>query len=187
VSRPRLWYGALAAHDAAGSSPRDDFDGEVWPVGHNGSDSWLPPRSRLSLPRRGADLGEGGESCLIWTADTVGAESGGDFFAIGHGHPLGFYAQLLSTRRRAERNLSSLGELRAVGPSGDHRALSQPINLKGTSKNSPRQSLTTKLPSNDSALFPFRFVDVRSRRVRVWHCPKFSRRGNGPCRWNDSD
>jgi hypothetical protein len=60
-----------------------------------------------------------------------------NFFAIGHDHPLGFYAQLLSTRRRAERYLSSLGELMAVGPSGDHRALSQPINLKGTSENSP--------------------------------------------------
>jgi hypothetical protein len=30
----------------------------------------------------------------------------------------------------------------------------------GTSKNSPRQLRTTKLPWNDSALFPFRFVDV---------------------------
>ena len=33
--------------------------------------------------------------------------------------------------------------------------------LKGTSKNSPHQSRTTKLPPNDSALFPFR-LDVHS-------------------------
>ena len=40
---------------------------------------------------------------------------------------------------------------------------------EGTWKNSPRQSRTTKLPSNDSALFPFRFVDVHASRVRDWH------------------
>jgi KUP system potassium uptake protein len=39
----------------------------------------------------------------------------------------------------------------------------------GTSKNSLHRSRTTKLPSNDSALFSFRFVDVHSRRVRDWH------------------
>jgi hypothetical protein len=36
------------------------------------------------------------------------------------------------------------------------------VDLQAASKNSPRQSRTTKLPSNDSALFPFRFVDVHS-------------------------
>ena len=36
----------------------------------------------------------------------------------------------------------------------------------GTSKNRPRRSRATKLPPNDSALFPFRFADVHSRRVR---------------------
>jgi hypothetical protein len=37
------------------------------------------------------------------------------------------------------------------------------VDLHGaTSKNNPRQLRTTKLPSNDSALFPFRFVDVHS-------------------------
>jgi hypothetical protein len=40
--------------------------------------------------------------------------------------------------------------------------------LKGTSKNSPHWPRITKLPSNDSALFPFRFVDVHVRRVRDW-------------------
>lgn len=50
------------------------------------------------------------------------------------------------------------------------RPLYDPLkDLEGTSKNSPRQSRTTKLPSNDSALFPFRFLDVHCRRVRNWH------------------
>ena len=38
----------------------------------------------------------------------------------------------------------------------------------GTSKNRPHRSRATKLPPNDSALFPFRFADVHSRRVRDW-------------------
>ena len=41
--------------------------------------------------------------------------------------------------------------------------------LKGTSKNSPYRLLTTKLPPNDSALFPFRFVHVHASKVRDWH------------------
>jgi hypothetical protein len=43
----------------------------------------------------------------------------------------------------------------------------------GTSKNSPQRSLTTKLPSNDSGLFPLRFADVHSRRVRDRHWNQF--------------
>jgi hypothetical protein len=41
--------------------------------------------------------------------------------------------------------------------------------IMGTSKNSPYRSLTTKLPPNDSALFPFRFVDVHASKVPDWH------------------
>ena len=47
--------------------------------------------------------------------------------------------------------------------------ITQKLKLKGTSKNSPHRSLTTKLPPNDSALFPFRFVDVHASKVRDWH------------------
>src|SRR5580693_2356738 len=50
---------------------------------------------------------------------------------------------------------------------GHHRA------QEGTSKNSPQRSLTTKLPSNDSGLFPLRFADVHSRRVRDRHWNQF--------------
>jgi transposase len=38
--------------------------------------------------------------------------------------------------------------------------------VKGTSKNWSYRSSATKLPANDSALFPFRFTDVHSETVR---------------------
>ena len=41
--------------------------------------------------------------------------------------------------------------------------------LQGTSKNSPHRSRTTKLPPNDSALFPFRFAGVHASKVHDWH------------------
>jgi putative DNA primase/helicase len=41
--------------------------------------------------------------------------------------------------------------------------------VPGTSKNSPHRSRTTKLPPNDSALFPFRFAGVHASKVRDWH------------------
>ena len=40
---------------------------------------------------------------------------------------------------------------------------------KGTLKNSPHRSRTTKLPPNDSVLFPFRFAGVHASKVRDWH------------------
>ena len=43
----------------------------------------------------------------------------------------------------------------------------------GTSKNSPYRSRATRLPSNDSALFLFRFVDVHSRAARDWQRNQF--------------
>jgi hypothetical protein len=43
------------------------------------------------------------------------------------------------------------------------------LTIGGTSKNSSHRSRTTKLPPNDLALFPLRFVDVQASRVRDWH------------------
>ena len=40
------------------------------------------------------------------------------------------------------------------------------IILMGTSKNSRHRSDATKLPANDSASFPFRFIDVHCRLAR---------------------
>jgi hypothetical protein len=48
-----------------------------------------------------------------------------EFFALARVTPSPFMRSYYL--RVAERYLSSQGELRAVGPSGDHRALSQPI------------------------------------------------------------
>jgi hypothetical protein len=48
-----------------------------------------------------------------------------EFFALARVTPSPFMRGYY--QRVAERYLSSQGELRAVGPSGDHRALSQPI------------------------------------------------------------
>jgi hypothetical protein len=49
-----------------------------------------------------------------------------------------------------------------------------PINwIKGTSKNSRYRSRATRLSSNDSGLFSFRFVDVHSRTVRDWQRNQF--------------
>jgi hypothetical protein len=45
--------------------------------------------------------------------------------------------------------------------------------LKGTSKNSRYRSRATRLSSNDSGLFSFRFVDVHSRTVRDWQRNQF--------------
>src|SRR5271167_2598575 len=44
---------------------------------------------------------------------------------------------------------------------------------KGTSKNSRYRSRATRLSSNDSGLFSFRFVDVHSRTVRDWQRNQF--------------
>jgi clan AA aspartic protease (TIGR02281 family) len=45
--------------------------------------------------------------------------------------------------------------------------------FKGTSKNSRYRSRATRLSSNDSGLFSFRFVDVHSRTVRDWQRNQF--------------
>jgi hypothetical protein len=45
--------------------------------------------------------------------------------------------------------------------------------LEGTSKNSRYRSRATRLSSNDSGLFSFRFVDVHSRTVRDWQRNQF--------------
>jgi hypothetical protein len=44
---------------------------------------------------------------------------------------------------------------------------------EGTSKNSRYRSRATRLSSNDSGLFSFRFVDVHSRTVRDWQRNQF--------------
>ena len=45
--------------------------------------------------------------------------------------------------------------------------------LKGTSKNSSRSSSATKSPAIDSALFPFRFIDVHPRAACDWEQAQF--------------
>jgi hypothetical protein len=45
--------------------------------------------------------------------------------------------------------------------------------LMGTSKNSRYRSAVTKLPANDSASFPFRFINVHCRVVRDWRREQF--------------
>jgi hypothetical protein len=52
-----------------------------------------------------------------------------EFFALARITPSPFMRSYY--QRVAERYLSSQGELRAVGPSGDHRALSRPITWWG--------------------------------------------------------
>src|SRR5215471_5791177 len=45
--------------------------------------------------------------------------------------------------------------------------------IMGTSKNSRYRSAVTKLPANDSASLPFRFINVHCRVVRDWQRKQF--------------
>src|SRR5262249_54211397 len=48
-----------------------------------------------------------------------------------------------------------------------------PGSLKGTSKNRRYSSAATEMPTNDSASFPFRFIDVHAGAVRDRHREQF--------------
>ena len=68
-------------------------------------------------------------------------------------------------------NAQQVGFPDAVAAWAFDRLLNNPVvdhvanTLKGTSKNRPYSSNATKLPANDSASFPFRFINVHSEAV----------------------
>jgi hypothetical protein len=82
-----------------------------------------------------------------------------------------FFRESMSNRLNDERSATVviMQRVHKNDVSGDILAREADYCHMGTSKNSSHQSRTTKLPSNDSVLFPFRFVDVHSRRICDWH------------------
>src|SRR3979490_2131386 len=68
------------------------------------------------------------------------------------------------------------------GPIGFDVIRRVPDRVKGTSKNRPYSSNATKLPANDSASFPFRFINVHSEAVSDRQRDQFFEAPESHCR-----
>jgi hypothetical protein len=147
---------------AQGRANRDNFEASVVRSEGYASRALIPIRAR-SRPIPRAPHARPGP----FSPNASGATSGAVLSAAIGATPVGWLGTLeRGYRRPAPREVTMTSDF------GVTRAPTWHIG-ESTSKNSPQRSLTTKLPSNDSGLFPLRFADVHSRRVRDRHWNQF--------------